>query len=211
MDANRGPLLLSDQQLLEGLRRQDQRIWRLVYNGHRLKVVNFLRGRGASDEVALSIYQDTMVFLDTQKDHLVLTSKLSTYLIGVAFHKLREYWREQTRNAKRSGADIEQQLNKRRPTDDDPDEAELALIQLASEDSTRFDFDNGELDVLVQQALAQIPLKHCANIFQLRYWDGMDDQQIASRLALSHGSVRNQVVDCKKKVKSILLGMGWGR
>jgi len=211
MNQANGPFTISDQQLLDGLRRKDQLVWRQVYNSNRTKVVSYLRGRGVSDEVALEIYQDTLVFLDAHKDTLVLTSKLSTYLTGVAIMKLKEYWKKQALAATRSVSDSEQQLGRRKPNDDDVDEAELALLQLALDDESRFGLDTDEPDVLIQKALAQIPLKHCADIFQMRYWDGLDDKQIASQLGLSHGSLRNQVGDCKKKVKEILLGMGWGR
>ncbi|GAB4025635.1 RNA polymerase sigma factor [Spirosoma koreense] len=203
--------IATDQQLLDGLRNKNQQIWRQVYNTNRRPVVNYLRGLGASDEVAMEIYQDTLIFLDSKKDTLTLQSKLSTYLTGVAMLKLKEHWKKEKTAATRTGADFERQLQRRKPTDGETDEAELALLQLTVEDGFRFDLDNADPDVMVQKALAQISLKHCADIFQLRYWDGLDDKQIAGKLGLSHGSLRNQVGDCKKKVKEILVGMGWGQ
>ncbi|MCX6214612.1 RNA polymerase sigma factor [Spirosoma sp.] len=202
---------LSDKQLLDGLRADDQGAWRQVYNTNRRKVIHYLRGRGASAEVAHEIYQDTMVFLDAQKHKLVLTSKLSTYLTGVAIKKLQAYWTEKTKEASRISIGFDSPVNRPNLTGDDIDEMELALLNLALEDDPRFALNPEEADLMVQKALAQIPLKHCADIFRMRYWDGFNDQEIADRLNLSHGSVRNQVGDCKKKVKSILLTMGWGQ
>lgn len=211
MDQTNSPFIITDQQLVEGLRRNDQLLWRKVYHDNRSRVVHYLCGLGATEGVALEIYQDTLIFLDTKKESLVLTSKLSTYLTGVAILKLKEYWKKQSVAAERTRPDFDQQLGHRKPADEEIDEAELALLQLASEDGSRFGLDTDETDDMMQKALAQLTLKHCTDIFRMRYWEGIDEKEIAAKLGLSYGSLRNQMGDCKKKMKEILLGMGWGQ
>ncbi len=208
MDPVNDPSGTTDQKLLDYLRTGNEQAWRKVYNDNRPKVVNYLRRRGASEDVALEIYQDTLVFLDEKKHQLELTSKLSVYLTGVAYHKLQEYWKKQATNENRTTR-LDTGSNRPLPMDGEADDAELALLQLAWDDNAFAGFDTDEPDVLMQKALTQITLRNCVDIFQLHYWENLDYKEIASLLKLSYGTVRNQVIDCKKQLKEILMSMGW--
>ncbi|MGV3560270.1 RNA polymerase sigma factor [Larkinella arboricola] len=187
-----------DQQILERLRNNDQRAWREVYEGNRSKVINYLRRYSTPEEVAVEIYQDTLVFLDERKHILQLESRLSTFLIGVAFNKLRARWKANSGKF---------DTIKFSSTDDD----ELNLLQFAFVDELQFEADSDEPDAMIQQALAQVQLKHCTDLFRLVYYEQLDQRQVADTLGMSYGSVRNQLLDCKKKMKTILLKMGWGQ
>lgn len=199
-----------DKQLLERLRQDDQVAWREVYDGNRSKVVNYLRRYSVPETLAVEIYQDTLVFLDERKHSLQLESQLSTYLIGVAYNKLRSFWKANTaNNAKFLNEDFESRLARVNASDVTDDELKLAPIELADEIS--FGAETVEADAMIQQALTQVQLKHCADLFRMVYYEGIDQRQVADILKLSYGSVRNQLRDCKRKMKTILLNMGWGQ
>lgn len=197
-----------DQQFVELLRENDPKTWRTVYETNRPKVINFLRRRNAPDEVALDIYQETLIFLDSRKHTLTLSCKLSVYLIGVALNKWRDY-RKKT-NGREQSTDDADLLDRRMLGEDEADAAELALLNQAFVNDPLLWVDTSDPSPIIQKALGLLSLT-CQRLLTLRYWDDLDDQQISETVPMAYDAVRKQIYKCKQKIREILRDLGWGK
>lgn len=201
MDQANTQSIAADQQLIVRLRTDDRRAWQQVYKQTGSKVVYYLRRHKAPEDVAHSIFQETLIILDQRKAALTLTCKLSVFLIGIAILKLKEYWRKQGKDPEQltddfSGLD-------RKLVEDDVDASQLALLELAFMDDASLLDDTATPEELVQHALTRLSDK-CVSLFRMRFWEGLDDYQIAAAVPMEYRLVRDQIYKCKARMRSII-------
>jgi RNA polymerase sigma factor (sigma-70 family) len=202
MDQVPDPPITRDQQLLERLRDKDQQAWNAVYKENRNKVVGFLRKNyGVGESEAAEIYQDALVVLAEKLNSLELTSQLHVYLTGIAKNLQQAYFRSKGIKARRE-LSIDQPTNS--ASDDD-----VGPLEIGEEDGLLLEMEAGEQDEIFQRALAILGPTPCGELFQLVYYEKLGQDEIAEKLGRAYGTVRNQLKDCRKKLKIILRDLGW--
>lgn len=211
MTPQHDPALIRDQELLIRLRNDDLRAWNEVYEAYRGPLTQFLLGKGVQADLIPEIYQETFIRLDAKIQRLELTRPLLVYLKSVAFRVMHEFWRQEKALKSHSYEEAERLIARKRPSEDDSEEVESGLFDIPADEPDLTNLDTTSADALVQEVLDKVQLKHCADIFRLRYWNGMDDSQIAAQLKIAYDSVRKQFYDCRKKAKNLLISLGWGR
>ena len=109
----------SDITIIEGLRKQDDKILNWLYDNYFQSVKNYmLKNSGSSDDVS-DVFQDSIIILYNQiiEDKLKLTGDLKGYFFGVA----RNVWNAQLRKKqKTTGLEVDMPDNDDIDGSDDP-------------------------------------------------------------------------------------------
>ncbi|GAB3504475.1 hypothetical protein GCM10027341_34830 [Spirosoma knui] len=196
----------ADQELINYLRTDNPQAWKKIYSDNRSKVINYLRRRDTPEDLAEVIFHETLLVLDKRKQTLVLTAKLSVFLISIAIRLLKNHWRKKGKNPTQLTDDFDK-LDQQALGDNEAEATELALLQLAFEDNAllgEYDRDN-----LLQQALEKLSEK-CRRLFRMRFWEELTDQQVAVAYPMEYGRVRDQFYKCKEKLKVIFTELNKG-
>jgi RNA polymerase sigma factor (sigma-70 family) len=97
---------ISDRSIIEGIRRQDDKVLNFVYDNYFQTIKNYVKKNSGTDEDVSDVFQDTIIALYNQitNDHLTLTSDLKGYFFGIS----KNIWNVQLRRKKRvTGIDID--------------------------------------------------------------------------------------------------------
>ena len=91
---------ISDITIIEGIRKQDDKILNWLYDNYLQSVRNFVLSNSGSKEDVSDVFQDTIIILYNQisSDNLNLTSDLKGYFFGIA----RNVWQNQRRKIKKT-------------------------------------------------------------------------------------------------------------
>jgi RNA polymerase sigma factor (sigma-70 family) len=89
---------MTDQALLEGIRRRDDEALAMLYRQFRSPIAAYLSQMGCNEENAKDIFQEAIVavFLNVQKTDFQLKSSFSTYIHGIC----QNQWLKKIRNEK---------------------------------------------------------------------------------------------------------------
>ncbi|MGA2406204.1 MAG: sigma-70 family RNA polymerase sigma factor [Bacteroidales bacterium] len=90
----------SDSNIIEGLRKQDEKILNWLYDNYLQLVKNHVLKNSGSDEDVSDVFQDTIILLYSQiiADNLNLTTDLKGYFFGIA----RNVWSAQLRKKQKT-------------------------------------------------------------------------------------------------------------
>jgi RNA polymerase sigma factor (sigma-70 family) len=90
----------SDSNIIEGLRKQDEKILNWLYDNYLQSVKNHVLKNSGSDEDVSDVFQDTIILLYSQiiADNLNLTTDLKGYFFGIA----RNIWNAQLRKKQKT-------------------------------------------------------------------------------------------------------------
>jgi RNA polymerase sigma factor (sigma-70 family) len=90
----------SDSNIIEGLRKQDEKILNWLYDNYLQSVKNHVLKNSGSDEDVSDVFQDTIILLYSQiiADNLNLTTDLKGYFFGIA----RNVWSAQLRKKQKT-------------------------------------------------------------------------------------------------------------
>lgn len=113
----------SDTAIIEGIRRQDDKILSWLYSGYFQSVRNHVLKNSGTEADVSDVFQDTVIILYKQitENSLTLTSDLKGYFFGIA----RNIWNGHLRHKKRL-VDLETDLPD--DSDDTPDDQILEKI-----------------------------------------------------------------------------------
>ena len=90
----------SDINIIEGVRRQDDKILNWLYDAYLQTVKKYVLGNSGSEEDVSDVFQDTIIVLYNQisSDNLHLTTDLKGYFFGIA----RNVWSAQLRKKQKT-------------------------------------------------------------------------------------------------------------
>lgn len=104
-----GAKFLTDEMVVDGLRRQDNRIIEAVFKIYRPVIVKHILDLGGSEEEAKDIFQDAMLalFLRTKDEGFRLTSKFYTFLFSICHNLWLKKFRDKKKFTEMSIEDLE--------------------------------------------------------------------------------------------------------
>lgn len=176
-----------DSALLAAMACHDNSALECFYRRHQQRVYRFLLSRLNDTFVANDLLNDTMLEAWRAAHGFRGQAKATTWLIGIAYHKMQDYWRQQGRREF-------QELD-----DSHPDEAPAADIERAIEAASN-------------QAYLNTCLKYLApeyrEILHLAFFEELDYKDISSILNIPVGTVKSRVFHAKKALKSQLARAG---
>jgi RNA polymerase sigma factor (sigma-70 family) len=89
----------TDKRIIEGIRLQDDKVLRYLYDNYYQMVKNHILRNSGLDQDVSDVFQDTVVtvYQQIKETDFTLTTDLKGYFFGIA----RNFWKEQLRNKRR--------------------------------------------------------------------------------------------------------------
>lgn len=169
----------SDSDIIDGIRRQDNKILTYLYDAYYDMLRDHLRKNSGSDDDVYDVLQETVVVLFNQVagDGFSLTSDLKGYFFGIA----RNIWNTQLRYKSRISA-LESDIS---------DEGDLA------------EADNAVLERIVSRSFTLLQ-EDCQMVLNL-FIDGHNYEEIAYKMGLkSEAYARRKKYLCKESLMQII-------
>lgn len=177
--------LLSDGELVEGIRKGDDKAFRVLYSTAFPSVKSFVLNNNGKEADAEDVLQDGMVALwdNVKQDKFILQDgvKVSSYLIKICKYR----WLDRLKSADYK---LSVALN---PTIDNEDSGSNVLNELiSSEEIAQFEGRFGKLG------------EKCQTILKLYYYEKKSMAEIAELLQMQPSSVKNEKYRCMEKLKT---------
>lgn len=175
----------TDASILEGLRNNDNMAWKLLYKEHTNSLRQMVLNKGGSELDADEIEQEALIVLweKIQNPDFKLTSKISTYLYGVARIKLLERFRKEGKTFSSNQDDISDE-----------------------EDFSEFDTEpQTDLQRVLVLSLSEITEK-CRQILTLFYLKKEKMEKVAEFMGLAHAdAAKKRKYKCFKRLQEIAI------
>jgi RNA polymerase sigma factor (sigma-70 family) len=151
---------LTDKELVEGIRLQDESILRYLYDRYFQTVKNHVLKNNGSDDDVSDVFQDTIIILFQQitENNFSLTSDLKGYFFGIA----RNIWNSQLRHKNRVSE----------------------LIVDVVEENESDDFFDPALEKILNRAFQK--LKPDSQTVLRLFYEGISYEEIAVRMKLKN-------------------------
>ena len=173
-----------DQDLIEKIKSNDRTVLKEIFIQYEKMIVSYIKTHGGSDADAEDVLQESIIILWQQacSGAFKLTSKIGTYLMGIAKNK----WREQLRKNKN--------VSHLESNGDLPIEGTSAMDNILTQEKIR----------QIQQALNSIsPL--CKKLLTLFYFEERGLEDIARILEFANTDVaKSKKYQCKKALEETL-------
>lgn len=199
--------------LLESLQSRDDKTRneaaKYVIKHYKRKVTGYLYSLNCFDsEVRDDIFYAALTTMADPKTKLTSgTAKFETIINTFAYYQLL--------NVRKSRTDKTELPISRVPSGKEGVEADGAtVLDVLAQNGSAFDRTAGEEDedaeavLLVRQALKMLAGKHCRKIFELKYYHGLTQEDIAEELGLVRVTVSNLNGKCMEELKAILRELG---
>jgi RNA polymerase sigma factor (sigma-70 family) len=177
-------IFFSDRQYIERIRLNDREVLGEIFLKYQGMVLNYVLKHGGKETDAEDILQEAIIVLwqKVNAGNFQLTSRLGTYLMGIAKNK----WLAQLRKDKRLTSDD----NREDPVDDNPSSLERLLTD--------------EKIKLVRRALEVIqPL--CKKLLMLFYFEEKNMNDIAKIMNFANTDVvKSKKYQCKKALEEVI-------
>lgn len=171
--------VFSDKDLVEAIKSNDRKAFDELYARYVEDLVGFIYNKLQDLEESKDLVQEIFVLLWTDRENIVKINSVSNYLYKVAINRSLNVFRQQRVNQK--------YIN--------------SLAHFLEENSVNQEDGQREIqrEYELSKALDLLPAK-MRTIFELRYYDGLSNEQVAQRLSLSVHTVSTQM---KRALKSI--------
>ena len=174
----------NDQQLIKAIRNGDDSALAYLYDKNIRMIMKYILQNNGTESDAIEVLQDALVVLWEKilKEDFILTSKLSTFLFGIA----RNIWlRELARRKKLINLD-----GLRNNPDDLPDAAEK--------------IEKDELVEIIKQCMRKLS-NLCQNILVKFYFEERSMLEISQHLGLANEDVaKSKKYQCKNELKRLI-------
>ena len=192
--------MISDSDLLEGIKQNDRKAWRELYGRYKNPIGNFMRNWSCKGPDFDDVYQETMIRLDAKCHTISLEFTLKTILIAIA----KRVWFETLRNRKKHGtlADDEQRIFSQLTQEEEvkPDSPDTFVNPYGEE---AFDITGK-----VVEAMTKMRSGDCADIFHARYWYKIRVDKVAEQFGINYNSMRTKIYECKQSLRRLLQKAG---
>jgi RNA polymerase sigma-70 factor (ECF subfamily) len=180
-------VVTTDTELLQQLKKGDERAFRQLYDRHSRPVAAFIYQLTHSAVDAEDILQDTFLKLWTSREQLPFIEHIGNYIFIIARNKTVDHLRKVAR---------QQQL---------VDQVWENISEVA--DALDLQLDARESQQLINNALNQLSDQK-QTIFRLSRVEGLSHEDIASRMGLSKSRVKNLQVETLKHIRLFLTRYG---
>jgi RNA polymerase sigma factor (sigma-70 family) len=174
----------TDQELLNGLARNDRQAIEQLYEQHYRMIQTFILNNNGTADDARDIFQETMILLyeKTRTGNFELTSKLKTYVYSVC----RRLWLKRLQQLQRFGAPVES-LEEVAPVEEDLEEQER----------------RNEAFSMMDKALSHLG-EPCKSLLEAYYVHKKQMQEIAENFGYTNAdNAKNQKYKCLMRLKKL--------
>ncbi len=174
---------MTDQELLESLRRSDKVAYRTLFDRYYKYLVVTAYNILGDAEQARDLAQDVFLEVWRRRETLQVMSRLKPYLRRAVVNK--------TLNV----------IKARRLDFNQPETLEQ---EESTSNSVQQDLERDELQQMIDQAIASLP-ERCRLVFTLCRLEGLSHQEIATKLGISTKTIENQMTKAMKVLRAAIV------
>lgn len=171
---------LSDEELLDLLKRGQEAAFDCLYMRYRNKLIHIARNRIQSRTAAEEIVQDVFADLWQKRDSLTLTKTFSAYIYTSVKYEVLDH----IRSLKVKQSYLEQ----------------MAMFETPVSDDTRQQIEANELDYHLNRQINALPDK-CREVFKLSRFENYTVQEIAEKLNISPDTAKYHISHALKELR----------
>lgn len=172
-----------DSELLTAIADQDMQALSEFYRRHQTRVYHFLLSKLNDPFMANDLLNDTMLDVWRSAGCFEKRAKATTWLLGIANHKVLDLWRQQGR---RQTSELEDSM-----IDESPG-ADIEALTLAAKDKQ-----------LLAKGMAKLSSEH-REILHLVFFEELNYDDISQIIDVPEGTVKSRVYHAKKLIKQHL-------
>ncbi|MFN8209365.1 MAG: sigma-70 family RNA polymerase sigma factor [Bacteroidales bacterium] len=168
---------ISDKDIIEGIRRQDDKVLNYLYDSYFQTVKNHILKNSGSVEDVSDVFQETIItiYQKISEDHFTLTSDLKGYFFGVA----RNIWNNELRSRKKT-----EEIRADIPEEED-------------------DMADPMFQRIMSRAFGKLK-PDCQEVLRL-FYDGVSFEEIAKRMKLKNETyARRKKYLCKEALMELI-------
>jgi RNA polymerase sigma-70 factor (ECF subfamily) len=174
----------SDDDLLDGIRARDSAALRVLFQRYQARIFFFVQRRLGDEGLAEEVVADVFFEVWRSADHYRGSSRLSTWIFGIAHFKCAGAHRDRSRHKRASVVPMHAEVLQR--VADERDAAE----RLSAREELR----------LARQVLEALPTEQREAI-ELAVLDGLPYDEIALRLGVPEGTVKTRVARARARLR----------
>lgn len=171
--------IVDDKRLFDAIKDNSQTAFKVVYEEYFAKLSQFIFKMSRDENLAEELVQRTMIKVWEQRDKIILTTSLKSYLYKVSYNEYLMYLRTKSKFPNIEDAVIE-------AIDEIEDEQDNQILL----DKIRKEIDN-------------LPPK-CREVFILSKINGMKYKEIAEQLNISTKTIESHMTKALKQIREAL-------
>ena len=170
--------------LVRRVARGDVAAFEVIYRRYRLRIAGFAGRLTRHPDIIEEVVNDTMVVVWQKAGRFRGRSRLSTWILGIAYRITLKRLRESSRRA-RTQAEL-------------PHEAQLSDVEQPEALLSR-----RERQEWIRQALQQLSPKHRA-VVELTFFEGLSYREISEIVGCPHNTVKTRMFHARRHLKQVL-------
>ena len=171
--------IVDDKRLFDAIKDNSQTAFKVVYEEYFAKLTQFIFKMSRDENLAEELVQRTMIKVWEQRDKIILTTSLKSYLYKVSYNEYLMYLRTKSKFPNIEDAVIE------------------AIDEIEDEQ------DNQVLLDKIRKEIDNLPPK-CREVFILSKINGMKYKEIAEQLNISTKTIESHMTKALKQIREAL-------
>lgn len=172
--------IVDDKRLFDAIKDNSQTAFKVVYEEYFAKLTQFITRMSRDEDLAEEVVQRTMIKVWEQRDKIILTTSLKSYLYKVSYNEYLMYLRKKSKFPNIEDSVIE------------------AIDELEEEN------DNDILLDKIRKEIDNLPPK-CREVFILSKVDGLKYKEIAEQLNISTKTIENHMTKAMRIIREAML------
>ena len=173
-----------EEALVRRIAQGDVRAFEVIYRRYRQRIGRFAARLTRHPDVIEEVVNDTMVVVWQKAGRFGGRSKLSTWILGIAYRITLKRLRQDSRRA-RAEAELPDEAQ---PSDIEEPEALLSRRQRQER---------------IRKALLQLSPKHRA-VIELTFFEGLSYREISEIVGCPHNTVKTRMFHARRQLKQVL-------
>ncbi|MCI2425970.1 RNA polymerase sigma factor [Candidatus Acetothermia bacterium] len=160
---------------------QDEEAFAELFREYYPRIFRYCRANGLSEADAQEVVQVTMIAVWTGRGNFQRRTALSTWIFGIAHHKMVDLWRQHGRDAAVTTA------------------AKRLLPNRAEKDFS----EQLTITDRMMRALAELSEKH-RQVILLAFYHGLSCREMSAILGCSMGTIKSRLYHAKEQLKELI-------
>ncbi|MFQ5796871.1 MAG: RNA polymerase sigma factor [Candidatus Bipolaricaulia bacterium] len=184
-----------ESELIRRITLRDEDAFKELFQRYASRLAPFFIHRTQDREVTEELIQETMITVWEKANRFDGSSKLSTWIFGIAYRKFLEWYRGQRKRSMKQ----EDWLTPER----------AATMEASSQQTAERALIQERIQEAIQRAFIRLPDKYQV-VMDLTFYHGYSYREIARIVDCREGTVKSRMYYGKEKLKEALVEMGFG-
>ena len=172
--------IVDDKRLFDAIKDNSEAAFKVVYEEYFAKLTQFIFKMSRDEDLSEEIVQRTMIKVWEQRDRIILTTSLKSYLYKVSYNEYLMYLRTKSKFPNIENSVIE------------------AIDEIEDEQDNQILLDK------IRKEIDKLPPK-CREVFILSKINGMKYKEIAEQLNISTKTIENHMTKALRQIREALI------